>query len=120
MANTTITTVKNSTLDKQFKNIAFISFVAVCAISWSGFMSDGFSDILLGVILIGLNLTRRANGIEMGKVSFLIGAFFISMGLLDGATLYNPEILPLAGLMIAGYAIFNSLQKNQPQVHLDK
>ena len=109
MLNTNANTTSN--LDKKIKDTAFVGFMAVCAISWAGFMGDGISSILLGAILIGLNLVRRSNGIKMGKASFMIGAFLTSMGLLTDATLYNPMILPLAVMMFAAYAIFNGLQK---------
>ena len=108
--------------NESWKNIAVGAILLIIIISWATPLTtwgQGMTTLFIGAILIGLNLVRRQNGIEMGKSSFMIGAFLMAAGFTEASPFYFqiggeatiiPTILPLAGLMILANALFNKLQ----------
>ena len=106
----------NQITNKQITDKATLIALVIIVISWAtpqAYFTTGAANILLGAVLIGMNLVRYAADIKMSRSSFLIGAFLFNMGLLEGATLYNPIIFPLFGLMMASYGIYNWLSSRQ-------
>ena len=110
--------------NETWKNYAFAAIVLIAVVSWATPLSavgQGATSMVIGSILIGLNLFRRQNGVEMSKGSFFVGAFLLSAGWLEASPLYFqlgpeaqvvPTILPLIGLMVLANAIFKKLQAN--------
>lgn len=109
------TTIKNNEkVNKNIKDIAFFAILGTVALNWVGMgLPGGWSGIVIGGILMGMNILRAAYGIEMNKFWFMVGAFVFSTGLLHDATLMNPMIFPIIGLMIAANAIFEGIASRQ-------
>ena len=108
--------MNNKTLNEKISDTATFLAIALIVISWATpqeYFSTGSANMILGSILVGMNLVRYYQGIAMGKASFLIGAFLFNMGFLEGATLYNPMVFPLFGLMVASFAVYEALAKRQ-------
>lgn len=102
-------------LNETAKEKAFILILGIIAFTWVTGAFDlsvapQITEYAVGAILIGINLFRHVNQIEMSKFTWLVGSYIIISAFLDGATLYNPSILPLVGLMAAAYGIFNVLE----------
>ena len=110
--------------NESWKNIAFGAILLIVIGSWATPLTtwgQGMTTLLIGAILVGLNLVRRQNGIEMGKSSFLIGSFLMATGFVEASPFYFqiggeatiiPTIIPVIGLMIAANALFSKLQAN--------
>lgn len=106
----------NTITNKQITDKVAVIALVIIIISWATpqeYFTTGAANILLGAVLIGMNLVRYAANIKMSRSTFLIGAFLFNMGLLEGATLYNPIIFPLFGLMMAFYGIYTYLSNRQ-------
>ena len=115
---TTNQTKQNDT----WKNIAFGAILLIIIASWATPLTtwgQGMTTLLIGAILIGLNLARRQNGIDMSKSSFMIGAFLMAAGYIETSPFYFqiggeatiiPTIIPLAGLLLLANTLFKKLQ----------
>ena len=105
----------NTTLNKQFNDIAFIAILAIVSLNWFklGLLPNGLDRVLIGAILIGLNIVKHYNGLAMSKFWFLAGAFVFATGALQDATLKNPAILPIVGILLAANAVYAALENRQ-------
>ena len=115
---TTTTALKNEAKNEKIKDIAFIALIGIALSSYllpTNVAPAGTFDFLPGLVLIGMNLYRYANGIRMSKFTFMLGAFFFNSALLADAYLMNGLYFPLFGLMVAAWAIFNALDRRQQQ-----
>ena len=106
----------NGITNKQITDKATVIALVIIVISWAtpqAYFTTGAANILLGAVLVGMNIVRHMADIKMSRSTFLIGGFLMSMGLLEGSTLYNPIIFPLFGLMMAFYGVYNWLNNRQ-------
>ncbi len=106
----------NANFNDKITNIATYLAIGLIVISWAtpqDYFSTANANVVLGSILLGLNIVRYMNGVAISRNTFMIGAFLLALGVLSGATLMNPMIFPLGGMMIAAYHIAKNMERKQ-------
>ncbi|HLN90016.1 MAG TPA: hypothetical protein VK253_08120 [Candidatus Binatia bacterium] len=112
-------TQKNKTLD----GIAWGVFIVLLGAGWtvSAYYNVGTGTYVafgVGVILIALNLSRRALGIAISKFSLFIGLLAFALagtGIAGFEMPFIPTVIVLVGLFIVAEAIQKTFIKNQMQ-----
>jgi hypothetical protein len=105
--------------NKVLDAIAWGVFIVLLGAGWIAsayYQMDTGIYVALGVglVLIALNLSRRAMGITISKFSLFIGLLALTLsgaGLLGFAMPFVPTVIVLVGLLIVAEAIQKSMTK---------